>query len=92
MILTRELQLQRRSLRKIQASTGFEPLKICLATIMRLRNTVSGSAQLVCERTGFDSRPAKPETFSNLLSSSPTAMINFFLDQMNCDIHIITDL
>ena len=92
MILARELQLQRRSLRKIQASTGFEPLKICLATNMSLRSTVGGSAQLVCERTGFDSRPAKPETFSNLLSSSPTAMINFFLDQMNCDIHIITDL
>ena len=32
----------------------------------------------MCERTGFDSRPAKPETFFNLLSSSPTAMINFF--------------
>ena len=27
MILARELQLQRRSLRKIQASTEFEPLK-----------------------------------------------------------------
>ena len=92
MILARELQLQRRSLRKIQASTGFKPLEICLATNMKLRNTVCGSAQLVCERTGFDSRPPKPETFFSLLSSSPPAMIIFFLDQMNCDIYIITDL
>ena len=91
MILARELQLQR-NLRKIQASTGFEPFKICLAINTRLRSKVGSSARLVCERTGFDSRPAKPETFFNLLSSSPTAMINFFLDQMNCDIHIITDL
>ena len=91
MILARELQLQR-NLRKIQASTGFELFKICLATNTRLRSKVGSSARLVCERTGFDSRPAKPETFFNLLSSSPTAMINFFLDQMNCDIHIITDL
>ena len=92
MILAREPQLQRRSLRKIQASTGFEPLKICLATNIRLRSTVGGSAQLVCERTGFDSCPPKPETFFSLLSNSPPAMINFFLDQINCDIHIITDL
>ena len=92
MILAREPQLQRRSLRKIQASTGFEPFKICLATNTRLRYKVGSSARLVCERTGFDSRPAKPETFFDLLSSSLTAMINFFLDQMNCDIHIITDL
>ena len=91
MILARELQLQR-NLRKIQASTGFEPFKICLATNTRLRSKVGTSARLVCERTGFDFRLAKPETFFNLLSSSPTAMINFFLDQMNCDIHIITDL
>ena len=91
MILARELQLQR-NLRKIQASTRFEPFKICLATNTRLRSKFGSSARLVCERTGFDSRPAKPETFFNLLSSSPTAMINFFLDQMNCDIHIITDL
>ena len=92
MILARELQLQRRSLRKIQASTGFEPFKICLATNTRLRYKVVSSARLVCERTGFDSRPAKPETFFDLLSSSPIARIIFFLDQMNCYIHTITDL
>ena len=68
MILARELQLQRRSLRKIQASTGFEPLKIFLATNMRLRSTVGGSAQLVCERTGFDSRP--PNFFQSSFQQS----------------------
>ena len=78
MILAREPQLQRRSLRKIQASTGFEPLKICLATNTRLRYKVDSSARLVCERTGFDSRPAKPETFFRSSLQQSTGKDYFF--------------
>ena len=63
MILARELQLQRR----IQASTGFEPLKN-LPRYQHEASLYSGSAQLVCERTGFDSRP--PNFFQSSFQQS----------------------